>query len=97
MKKRITIGMLETLATAINNATGNHIEAYSKVGDKYVPNAGNYHISGAYGGYNLERMDLSGGTGTSTVFSHGHVPSRQLYEEMKAFLRGVHTKEQSHG
>lgn len=57
-----------------------------------VPNV--YSISYAYGGAALHRncdVDASGEShGVSDVFGY-HMPKRDLYERMQAFLRGIET------
>lgn len=59
-------------------------------GLEQIPNI--YSISYAYGGAALHRncdLDASGEShGISDVFGH-HMPKRELYERMQAFLRGV--------
>jgi hypothetical protein len=54
-----------------------------------------YVISYAYGGASLHRnCDVNGdgeSHGVSDVFGCGHVPKRELYDRMQAFLRGVET------
>lgn len=47
---------------------------------------GMYYVDCAYGGYALYRMANEGG-GVSEVFP-GHMPKRELYNRMQAFLRG---------
>ena len=51
-------------------------------------NIGNYHISHAYGGVALHRMMREGG-GISDVFSSGHIPKKELYYMMQAFITGI--------
>lgn len=83
----ITLKMLESAVNRINVMTNNPIEPYSKVDDKYIANVGNYHLSGAYGGYTLHRMhNLSGGV--SDVFQCGHVSKRELMNRIQAFING---------
>ena len=83
----ITFKHLEAVVNRINTMTGNNLLAYSKVDDKYIANIGNYHLSGAYGGYALHRMhNLSGGV--SDVFQCGHVTKRELMNRMQAFING---------
>jgi len=49
---------------------------------------GHYHISGAYGGVCLHRTDNENG-GVTDVFNCGHVPKRDLYNRMRAYLEGI--------
>ena len=93
MRERITDDDLERLCGYINRITKNPDQPYSLGLDaRYHPNAGCYHISGAYGGTDLVRMCKSG-TGVSSVFGCGHVPKRELYGRMQAFLRGLELRE----
>jgi hypothetical protein len=64
-------------------------EPYRTVDGKAVANKGNYHISGAYGGYCLHRMVNESG-GVSDVFSCGHVPARELAALMSAYTAGLY-------
>ena len=68
------------------------MEPYTKTWEvpnqKYTANIGNYHLSGAYGGYALHRMDTDGG-GITDVLRVGHVSKRELYNSMQAFIRGI--------
>ena len=82
--ERITKQMLQRQVDLINNALGTPLLPWSKTG----ANIGNYHISGAYGGVNLCRMDNESG-GVENVFGHGHIPKRDLYCELCAFLAGI--------
>lgn len=83
----ITLKILEAVVKRINTMTSNPTEAYSKVNDKYIANVGNYHLSGAYGGYALHRMhNISGGV--SDVFQCGHVSKRELLNRLNAFISG---------
>ena len=92
MRERITDDHLERLCGYINRITKNPDQPYSLGMDaRYHPNAGCYHISGAYGGKDLVRMCESG-TGVSSVFGCGHVPKRELYIRMQAFLRGLESQ-----
>jgi hypothetical protein len=56
----------------------------------YSANIGNYHLSGAYGGFSLHRMDTDGG-GVQDVLGCGHISKRDLYDRMHAFIRGIST------
>ena len=55
---------------------------------QYRSNVGNYHLSGAYGGYALHRMDNESG-GVRDVFGCGHQPKRELANRMHAFISGL--------
>ena len=86
---RITNDQLENLCGIINRLTNSPQDPYSLGMDaKYHPNAGCYHLSGAYGGTGLIRM-CEQGTGVTDVFNCGHVPKRELYHRMQAFILGL--------
>lgn len=86
---RITIKDLKAVAERLNRVTGSPLESYKRDKEgklRYL--VGNYHISQAYGGYSLHRMANEAG-GVSDVFGSGHVPARDLYNQMQAFIRGI--------
>ena len=82
-----TLKMLESIVDRINKMTNNPIESYSRIDDKFTANIGNYHLSGAYGGYALHRMHNLGG-GVSDVFQCGHVSKREMLNRLNAFIAG---------
>lgn len=89
MTTRITRAHLDAKAATINSMRGAPAEPYRTVNGKAVANVGNYHISGAYGGYCLHRMCNESG-GVSDVFSCGHIPARQLAALMSAYTAGLY-------
>jgi hypothetical protein len=89
MASRITINTLYAIATRINKLTNSPLEPYSRNTEgKLQANIGNFHISGAYGGYSLHRMVNTGG-GVSDVFNCGHMKARELADRMYAYERGI--------
>lgn len=84
---RITEKQLKALVDRINEATGSPMLPYEN-GKAQV---GNYHLSFAYGGVNLERMHNEGG-GVSCPLGLGHRPKRELWDQMHAFLAGIDAK-----
>lgn len=90
MAQRITVKNLRALAATLNRMTGSPEKSYSdNNGDcKFKANIGNYHISQAYGGYSLHRM-LNDAGGVSEVLTSGHVPARELYYRIHAYIRGL--------
>jgi len=89
--ERIGKGNLQAVVDRINRMTGSPMEPWAKNGDgKYHANIGNYHLSGAYGGYALHRMHSDGG-GIVDVLRTGHVSKRELYYQMHAFIAGLET------
>ena len=88
---RITVSNLEAVVARINRVMGTPSEPYTRNGDKFTANIGNYHLSGAYGGYALHRMHNDGG-GVQTIIG-GYSPKRELYEKMHVFLTGVEAEQ----
>ena len=86
---RITRGNLEYLVRQINAETGSPAEAYAGRDEagRLRAAVGHYHISGAYGGVALHRT-MSEGGGVEDVFG-GHIPKRELYGLLRAFLAGL--------
>ncbi len=85
--ERITDKNLEAVVARINAVTNSPATAYTRTADKFEANIGNYHLSHAYGGVSLHKMVGKGG-GVTDVFGRGHMPKRELYDLMHAFLRG---------
>jgi hypothetical protein len=86
--RRITLEDLDHVVDAINTMQGIPLEPWTRVDDKLVPNAWNYHLSGAYGGYALYQHGASG-TGSRDVFHVGHVPKRELHGLLQAYRSGL--------
>lgn len=84
MSTRITEKQLQLVVDRINALTNAASEPYT---DR-KPNALNYHLSRAYGGWSLHQMGANG-SGTRDVFGCGHVPKRYLYDLMHAYLTGL--------
>lgn len=105
--QRITDANLQAVVDRINRETGMPMKSYDvpktdaerlMYSGSQVPQAGNYHLSWAYGGVSLHRMSLTPGcSGISDVFRSGHMPKRELYERMYAFLAGLDTGIETHG
>lgn len=88
MADRITRKHLDALAQRLNTLTGSPDKPYSAQPDgSHKANPGNFHISGAYGGWCLHRMSNTSG-GVTCPIVHGHIPARQLYDLMHAYIRG---------
>ena len=86
--QRITRKDLDGSVNYLNRITGNNPDPSRRENDKWVANVGNFHISGAYGGVSLHQMGNEGG-GIRDVFNCGHVPARQLYELIHAYIKGI--------
>ena len=87
MQIQITLKNLQAVVDRINTTTGSPVEQYTSVDGKLLANIGNYHLSGAYGGYALHRMDnLSGGI--TDISKSGYVSKRALYDLLHMYLAG---------
>lgn len=87
--QRVTIKQLENLCEMLNRMTDSPLKPYERDEDgKLVAQIGNYHISQAYGGVCVHRMANEGG-GVNTPIVHGHIPKRELFEQMWAYIRGM--------
>jgi len=89
---RITNENLNCLVKRINEVTGSPMDQFTETvspdgSKRYKSNPGHYHISGAYGGVELNRICTDGG-GATTVSHDGFGSKRQLYQFMTAFLDG---------
>jgi len=90
---RITNKDLEAVVRRINLITKSPLDSWerTKLPDGRLiskSNVGNYHLSYAYGGVSLHRMSNESG-GVSTPINSGHVPKRELYNLLQAFLSGL--------
>ena len=84
MANTITVKNLQWVVDRINTTTGSPVEQYSKDDGA---NIGNYHLSGAYGGYALYRMVNASG-GITDISDSGYMTKRALYDLMRAYLAG---------
>ena len=94
MTTRITIANLESVVDRINRLTGSPATPWRREGDRNRANIGNYHLSHAYGGVSLHRMANESG-GVTTPLGSGHVPKRELYEQLHAFVRGIEAAQEA--
>lgn len=81
--QRITEKMLQARIDYLNKITGNPATPYT---DRKA-NIGNYHLSSAYGGVNLNQMHNDGGGVTCPLGSY-HRPKGELMRELDAFIAG---------
>ena len=86
--QRITRKDLDGAVNLLNRITGNEAEPYRGEHGKWVSNIGNFHISGAYGGFSLHQMANEAG-GIRDVFQCGYIPMRDLYNLIHAFRKGI--------
>ena len=85
---RITVADLDLAVNEINIVAGTPLETWTRRDGKLTPNAFNYHLSGAYGGYSLHQHGASG-SGGRDVFQLGHVPKRELLGMLRAYRAGL--------
>ena len=73
----------------LNAITNSPSEPYTKnENGEYIANIGNFHLSGAYGGYCVHRMCNKSG-GISTPFISYHTTKRDLYDRLNAYINGI--------
>jgi hypothetical protein len=89
---RITRKMLESRIEYINTVLGTPLTPYTKTDSGFSANIGNLHLSQAYGGYCVHEMHNDAG-GVSTPIWAGHIPARDAYGRMCAFVNGLRYKE----
>ena len=92
--ERITQKDLEYLVKEINEVTNSPIRPWGTLAKPYPANGvniGNYHLDYAYGGVQLIRMVNKAG-GVTIISRRCHVPKRELYYWMQAFLAGHSAK-----
>lgn len=89
MADRATNKQLEALCDEINRLTGSPVARYAKdESGRYCPQVGNYHLDGAYGGWNLARMVNESG-GITHPLGGGYRTKRELRDQMRAFIDGL--------
>jgi len=86
--QRITRKDLDGAVNFLNRITGKEAEPYTGEHGKWSANIGNFHISGAYGGFALHQMVNENG-GIRDVFGTGHVPMRELFGLIYAYAKGI--------
>ena len=85
---RITEKDLEDACKRLNELTDSPVKPWEKdATGKTHGQIGNYHISHAYGGVALHRMNNTHG-GIEDLCS-GHQPKRELYEKINAMMKGI--------
>src|SRR3990172_10043409 len=86
--ERITTKDVEAVCERINQVFDRPKIGLVRENGRNVAQVGHFYLEGAYGGWALYEIMNEGG-GVHDVFSVGHVPRRELYGLMQAFLRGV--------
>jgi|SaaInlStandDraft_7_1057024.scaffolds.fasta_scaffold185568_3 hypothetical protein len=89
----INQAQLEARIALLNSYTNNPERTYTQLKDKSIKsNEGNYHWSGAYGGYALHQVCNEHG-GIIDIFDKGHTFTKgQLYHAVNIFLLGIKTE-----
>ena len=85
---QITIKILEDRVDYLNELTNNPKTPRTQIDGKLISNVGCYPLDCAYGGYELVQMYNTGG-GVSEPLSTGHIPKRELYNYINAFISGI--------
>lgn len=86
---RISKHDLDMMVNRLNITAGTPTEPwYRDESGKLKPNAFCYHLSGAYGGYQVQQM-CKEGSGVTTPITGGHVTKRECYETLYAFIKGI--------
>ena len=85
---RITKKQLQSRIDTINSLLKRPTSPYSQVDGKLVANIGNFSLSQAYGGFGVHLMANESG-GVSTPIWYGHIPARDAYERISAFIAGL--------
>ena len=86
--KRITKKLLQARIETINSILGMPETPYTRTNEGFKANIGNFSLSQAYGGYCVHRMCNEHG-GVSTPIWAGHIPAREAYERICAFIAGL--------
>lgn len=85
---RTSIKTLAILCDFINSKLETPQTPYSQIDGKIKANIGNFHLSQAYGGVCVHRMENDAG-GVSTPIWYGHIPKKEAESLMRAYLRGL--------
>lgn len=88
---RITKKQLQSRIDTINSILNRPSTPYSQVDGNLIANIGNLSLSQAYGGYGVHLMVNESG-GVSNPIWHGHIPARDAYWRLCAFISGLDFK-----
>lgn len=85
---RITESMLQKKIDLLNQVAGRPTKPYTHNADgKLVANEGNFHVSGAYGGWTLHCMSNESG-GVTSPLNCGYISRRALYDLVCTYIAG---------
>ncbi len=85
---RITKKQLQARIDTINSILNRPLTPYTQADGKLIANIGNFSLSQAYGGFGVHLMANESG-GVSTPLWYGHIPARDAYERISAFIAGL--------
>jgi hypothetical protein len=88
MKQRTTLARLEILVESLNRITKSPTETYQRATVPLTANEGNYHLDGAYDGWQLSRIVNEAG-GTDNVLGCGYVSKSELEKLICAYRDGI--------
>jgi len=73
----------------LNSITKANPEPYTRLENGQLKsNVGTFYLSGAYGGFCVNRVVNESG-GVSMPIWNGHIPARDAYERISAFIAGL--------
>ena len=89
MSNRITRAMLDRQVEALNRQAGTPETAWTRAEDgTLTANIGNYHLSGGYGGWQLQQVvNINGGVRTITL---GFRSKREMAEMIRVYSVGMY-------
>lgn len=83
-----TIKQLEIQVEYLNIIMNRPATPWTRENGRNKANIGNFHLSGAYGGYCIHEMANEGG-GVRSTFGCGHVPKKELMQRLTSFIAGI--------
>lgn len=86
---RISQHDLEVTVNRLNETADQPLEPWNRESGPKA-NLGNYHLDGAYGGWQLQQI-VSAGGGCKVISEGGYVPKRELFHQIHAFIKGLET------
>ena len=89
MTNRITRPFVEKQLENLNRLTGMPLQPYLNNGNGIEPQAGCYHLNGAYNGWSFQRMSLTkGSTGAGPAAQHGYYSLKEVSNQIANYQRG---------
>ena len=85
MKHTIKLKDLNDLIKNLNDYHGEFPRPWDQQGGQMVANVGNYHLSRAYGGFNVNQMANERG-GCSEPAGHGHVSKKECFARIRSLF-----------